>query len=269
MEAATIKPAALQIECHPYAQRRDIREKAKKDRIQVECWFPLGGAMSGEGLRNDPTLVRIAGKYGKSPVQVIIRWHLQEGFSVIPGASNPEYIRENIQVFDFELSEQDMETIRGLNKEERFYKATREQTEQIVRRMAPRDVTPREKEIIALSREKWAWMAAKDTDRLSGLFHENAVFVHMGGFWGTAQELETIREGFIHYKKADIEGEETVRFADNTATLNSAIRLTAVVGGREVVTPFFVTEVYVARPGGGWKLSVLAFTSRPQMPGRE
>ncbi len=139
MEAATIKPAALQIECHPYAQRLDIREKAKKDNIQIECWFPLGGAMSGNELRNDPTIVKIAEKYGKSPVQIIIRWHIQEGFSVIPGASNPDYINENIQVFDFELSKKDMKTIRSLNKEERFYKATREQTEQIVERLKPKD----------------------------------------------------------------------------------------------------------------------------------
>ncbi len=139
MEAATIKPATLQIECHPYAQRLDIREKAKKDNIQIECWFPLGGAMSGNGLRNDPTIVKIAEKYGKSPVQIIIRWHIQEGFSVIPGASNPDYIKENIQVFDFELSKKDMKTIRSLNKEERFYKATREQTEQIVERFKPRN----------------------------------------------------------------------------------------------------------------------------------
>ncbi len=269
MEAATIKPAALQIECHPYAQRLDIREKAKKDNIQIECWFPLGGAMSGNGLRTDPTITKIAEKYGKSPVQIIIRWHIQEGFSVIPGASNPDYIKEPIQVFDFELSKKDMATMRSLNKEDRFYKATREQTEQIVERLKPRDVTPEAKAIIELSRNKWTWMADKNVAELAKLFHQEAVFVHMGGFWGTKQELETIEKGFIHYKKADIERDEEVRFADNTAPLNSAIRLTAMVGGREVITPFFVTEVYIKQTDGSWKLSVLSFTSRPQMPARQ
>ncbi len=266
MKAVTIKPAALQIECHPYAQRLDMRKKAAKDNIQIECWFPLGGAMSGGQLRNDPVITEIAKKHGKTPVQVIIRWHIQEGLSVIPGSSNPDHIRENINVFDFELSKKDMEAIRGLNKEDRFYKATREQTEQIVEMMKPRDVNPLAKEIIKLSRDKWAWMADKNVTELAKLFHENAVFVHMGGFWGTRQELETIERGFIHYKQADIESEEEVRFADNTAILNSAIRLTAMVGGNEVITPFFVTEVYIKQPDNSWKLSVLSFTSRPQMP---
>ncbi len=121
------------------------------------------------------------------------------------------------------------------------------------------------KEIIDLSRQKWEWMANKDVAELSKLFHENAVFVHMGGFWGTKAELNTIEKGFIHYKKAEIERDEEVRFADNTAILNSAIKLTAMVGGNEVITPFFVTEVY-NKHNDGWKLTVLAFTSRPQMP---
>ena len=120
------------------------------------------------------------------------------------------------------------------------------------------------KEIIDLSRQKWEWMSNKDVTELAKLFHENAVFVHMGGYWGTNAELTTIEKGYIHYKKADIEKEEEVRFADNTAILNSAIKLTAMVGGNEVITPFFVTEVY-SKQNNGWKLTVLAFTSRPQM----
>ena len=119
-------------------------------------------------------------------------------------------------------------------------------------------------EIIDLSRQKWEWMANKDVKELAQLFHENAVFVHMGGYWGTQAELSTIEKGFIHYKKADIEKAEDVRFADDTAILNSAIKLTAMVGGNEVITPFFVTEVY-NKHEDGWKLTVLAFTSRPQM----
>ena len=118
-------------------------------------------------------------------------------------------------------------------------------------------------EIIELSHKKWELMANKDATALKDIFHEQAVFVHMGGYWGTEQELTTIDRGFIHYKYTDIQSEE-VRIAENSVTLNSALTLTAMVGGREVITPFFVTEVYL-KQNGVWKLTVLAFTSRPQM----
>lgn len=118
-------------------------------------------------------------------------------------------------------------------------------------------------EIIELSHKKWELMANKDATALKDIFHEQAVFVHMGGYWGTEQELTTIDRGFIHYKHTDIQSEE-VRIAENSVTLNSALTLTAMVGGREVITPFFVTEVYL-KQNGVWKLTVLAFTSRPQM----
>lgn len=130
MSEARIKPAVLQIECHPYAQRLDIREKAKDNGIQVECWFPLGGAMSNGALLKDPTIMKIAEAHGKSAAQVILRWHIQEGFSVIPGATNPDYIKENIQIFDFELTDEEMQAMRSLNKEQRFFNVTYEQVQQ-------------------------------------------------------------------------------------------------------------------------------------------
>ncbi len=126
-----VKPAVLQIECHPYAQRLVMREKVKPYGIQVECWFPLGGAMSNGALLKDPTIMKIAEAHGKTPAQVILRWHIQEGFSVIPGATNPDYIKENIQIFDFALSEEDMAAMRSLNKEKRFFNATYEQVEEM------------------------------------------------------------------------------------------------------------------------------------------
>lgn len=108
-----------------------MREKVKTYGIQVECWFPLGGAMSNGALLKDPTIMKIAETHGKTPAQVILRWHIQEGFSVIPGATNPDYIKENIQIFDFALSEEDMAAIRSLNKEKRFFNATYEQVEEM------------------------------------------------------------------------------------------------------------------------------------------
>ena len=130
MKEACIKPAVLQIECHPYAQRVAMREKAKANGIQVECWFPLGGAMSRGALLKDPAILKIAEAHGKSAAQVILRWHIQEGFSVIPGATNPDYIKENIQIFDFELTDEEMQAMRSLNKEQRFFNATYEQVQQ-------------------------------------------------------------------------------------------------------------------------------------------
>lgn len=121
MSESTVKPAVLQIECHPYAQRLAMREKAKSHNIQVECWFPLGGAMSNGTLLKDPTIMEFAKAHGKTAAQVILRWHIQEGFSVIPGASNPDYIKENIDIFDFTLTDDEMAEMRGLNKKRRFF----------------------------------------------------------------------------------------------------------------------------------------------------
>lgn len=114
-------------------------------------------------------------------------------------------------------------------------------------------------ELLDLSKTKWQWMADKNVDELDTLFHENAIFVHMGGAMNKQQELGTIRSGGIHYKHADIQ-ETTIRFAgDNTAVILNRLRLTAVVGGNEVVNPFMVTEVYVLIDGK-WKLGSLSFT---------
>lgn len=132
MEKSTIKPAVLQIECHPYAQRLEMRKKAAKYGIQMECWFPLGGAMSNGALFKDPVIKKIAESHGKTPAQVILRWHIQEGFSVIPGATNPDYIKENIQIFDFSLTDEEMQQMRSLNKEKRFFNARLEDVERMV-----------------------------------------------------------------------------------------------------------------------------------------
>ncbi|HOT90605.1 MAG TPA: nuclear transport factor 2 family protein [Anaerolineae bacterium] len=123
-----------------------------------------------------------------------------------------------------------------------------------------------EQEIIHLSQEKWRWMSERDVDTLDALFHEKAVFVHMGGAWGKAQELDIIKNGTIHYKRADIH-EVSVNIIDNTAVLLNRITLLAVVGGNEVTNPFMVTEVYVQQEGG-WKLASLSFTRllTPEQP---
>ncbi len=115
-----------------------------------------------------------------------------------------------------------------------------------------------EQEVIKLSKEKWRWMSERNVETLDALFHEKSVFVHMGGAWGKERELEIIKSGGIHYKKADIH-EVSVNIIDGTAVLLNRITLLAVVGGNEVTNPFMVTEVYVQQEGG-WKLASLAFT---------
>ena len=129
MRESVAKPAVLQMECHPYAQRLAMREKVKRYGIHITSWFPLGGAMSKGALLKDPVIVAIAEAHGKTPAQVILRWHIQEGLSVIPGSSNPSHIEENIQIFDFELTGEEMERIRALNKEERFFNMSLEEKE--------------------------------------------------------------------------------------------------------------------------------------------
>ncbi len=115
-----------------------------------------------------------------------------------------------------------------------------------------------EQEVTDLSKDKWRWMAERDIEALDALFHEEAVFVHMGGAMSKEQELGVIRGGAIQYREADIH-ETSVRFIDATAILLSRIHLLAVVGGNEVINPFMVTEVYV-RQGEAWKLGSLSFT---------
>src|SRR5512140_206161 len=101
-----------------------------------------------------------------------------------------------------------------------------------------------EQEVIHLSKEKWRWMSECNIDLLDALFHEKSVFVHMGGSWGKDREIDIIKSGGIHYKKADIH-EVSVNVIGTTAVLLNRITLLAVVGGNEVTNPFMVTEVYV------------------------
>jgi diketogulonate reductase-like aldo/keto reductase len=133
VDSTEVRPQVMQIECHPYAQRVEVRKYLKEKGIQLECWFPLGGAMSNGALFRDPVIKKIADAHGKSPAQIIIRWHIQEGFSVIPGATDHNYIKENISTMDFALSQYEMDQIRALNKEKRFFNMTYDQLQGFVK----------------------------------------------------------------------------------------------------------------------------------------
>lgn len=116
-----------------------------------------------------------------------------------------------------------------------------------------------EDEIKTLSKNKWQWMADKDVDKLAKLFDDKSMFVHMGGSWGKERELEIIKSGFIHYKKADIHEVLSPIVIENTVVLLNRITLTAVVNNTEVSNPFMVTEVYV-KVGNEWKMGSLSFS---------
>lgn len=113
-------------------------------------------------------------------------------------------------------------------------------------------------EVVELSKNKWIWMADKNVATLEALFHDQAQFVHMGGTWGKEREVEIIRSGGIHYKKADI-FETKVEVIGDLAMVWNRITLLAVVGGNEVTNPFMVTEIY-KKLEGEWKLTNLSFT---------
>ena len=119
-------------------------------------------------------------------------------------------------------------------------------------------ITKAQQDVITLSRDKWQWMSERNVEALAALFHEDAVFVHMGGTMSRPQELGVIKSGGIHYKTVEIQ-DVSVKLIGTTAILLNRIRLIAVVGGNEVTNPFVVTEVYVQQ-GGQWKLGSLSFT---------
>jgi 4-carboxymuconolactone decarboxylase len=119
-------------------------------------------------------------------------------------------------------------------------------------------MTKADAEVIALSKDKWRLMSERNVDALAALFHDESVFVHMGGTMSKSQELDVIKSGRIHYKNVDIQ-DVSVRVIGDTAIVLNRIRLVAVVGGNEVVNPFVVTEVYVQQ-NGAWKLGSLSFT---------
>ena len=117
-----IKPQILQIECHPFAQRLETRELAATYDIQVECWYPLGHA--DDRLLNNDVLSVIAQTHVKSVVQIILRWHIQEGNAVFPKTTDPQHMKDNFDIFDFELTAEEMAEIAKLDSGKRYYNAT-------------------------------------------------------------------------------------------------------------------------------------------------
>ena len=109
----------MQNEIHPYYQEQDVVRFIQEKGIAVQAWFPLGGRGHTKELLENKTIMEIAEAHGVSSAQVILRWDLQRGVIVIPGSSNPDHIKENLDLFGFELSDEEMEKINKLDKNEK------------------------------------------------------------------------------------------------------------------------------------------------------
>ena len=120
VKATEITPALLQNETHPYHQSMKMKEHLKQYGTVMESWFPLGGRGNTQRLFEDETISDIAMTHGKTSAQIILRWHLQAGNIAIPGSSNEDHIQENYEIFDFELTDEEMERMTALDKDERF-----------------------------------------------------------------------------------------------------------------------------------------------------
>ena len=114
-----IKPALVQNEIHPYYQEQAVVPFIQEKGIVVQCWYPLGGRGYTKELLTDETITAIASAHGVSAAQVILRWDLQRGVVVIPGSSNPDHIRENLDLFGFELTPEEMDRIAALDRAEK------------------------------------------------------------------------------------------------------------------------------------------------------
>ena len=124
IDHAEIKPQLVTVECHPYFAQSDLREYLSQYGIVIEAWYPLGHG--DKGLQEEPVFTKLAEKYGKTPAQVILRWHVQMGTSIIPGSKNPTHIADNADIFDFELTDEEMAEVAKLDGTKKYYEATEE-----------------------------------------------------------------------------------------------------------------------------------------------
>ncbi len=123
-----IIPQFIQVEAHPYFTQKELRNTLDQYGIRLMSWYPLGHG--DKSLMEEPVFTALGKKYGKSPAQVILRWHIQTGFAVIPGSKNVNHIRDNLDIFDFSLTDEEMAEIAKLDKGKRYYYRTNEQLEQ-------------------------------------------------------------------------------------------------------------------------------------------
>ncbi len=121
-----IKPAVIQVEAHPYFPQNELKKTLKDNNILIQAWYPLGHG--DKNLISEKIFKDLADKYQKTPAQIILKWHIQSGNIVIPGSKNPAHIKDNINIFDFTLTKEEVELINNLDKNKRYYIPREEQT---------------------------------------------------------------------------------------------------------------------------------------------
>ena len=124
LDICEVKPAVLQTEVHPYSQEKELKAFLDKEGIVIQAWYPLGHG--DKTLREEPLFTELAHKYGKSNSQIILRWHIQSGNIVIPGSKNPQHIKDNLDVFDFTLTDNELDRIAAMDQQKRYYHSTPE-----------------------------------------------------------------------------------------------------------------------------------------------
>ena len=137
LDICEVKPAVLQTEVHPYSQEKKLKEFLDKEGIVIQAWYPLGHG--DKALQQEPLFTELGKKYGKSNAQVILRWHIQDGNIVIPGSKNPAHIKDNFDLFDFALTDDEMAKITALDKQKRYYTSTPEMLKKYVEMVPPVD----------------------------------------------------------------------------------------------------------------------------------
>ncbi|HCY68194.1 MAG TPA: hypothetical protein DHU62_05610 [Firmicutes bacterium] len=125
-------PQVIQVECHPFYPQEELRKVTDKLDIKIMSWYPLGGkGMTAELLEN-PTIVNLANKHHKTSAQIVLKWHIEMEVIVIPGSKNIDHIKDNIDLFDFTLTKEDMNQIASLNNGQRRYIRTDEALERFL-----------------------------------------------------------------------------------------------------------------------------------------
>ena len=132
-----IKPAVLQVECHPYWSQDDLRKRVEKYGTIIESWYPIGHG--DKGLINNEVFTKIGQKYNKTNVQVILRWHIQRGNVIFPKSTNPKHIKENSEIFDFSLTNEEMDEINKMGKTKKFFTMPLEEQEKGFKSWTPKD----------------------------------------------------------------------------------------------------------------------------------
>lgn len=137
LDICEVKPAVLQTEVHPYSQEKELKAFLDKEGIVIQAWYPLGHG--DKALIQEPLFTEFGKKYGKSNAQIILRWHIQAGNIVIPGSKNPVYIKDNFNLFDFALTDDEMAKITALDKQKRYYTSTPEMLKKYAEMVPPVD----------------------------------------------------------------------------------------------------------------------------------